>query len=118
MLKFLQKILRKPANTSETKLPLQEFTFVWYHKMVFGNKTMYSKPFRTKIQAVNYDEAKKKAIDFINVKTQLVIVDETNYPKTDLGEMERTFDSFNETMDKFSKLFDKKKKGYESDFNF
>ena len=115
---FFKKITAVFKKSESNKLPLQEFTFIWYNQTKLGDKTIYTKPIRATTKATNYDEAKKKVVAAITAKTTLVIVDETNYPKTDLGEMERTFDSFNETMYKFSKLFDKKKKGYESDFNF
>ena len=85
-----------------------EFSFIWYKKLENGNKTYYTQPFRTKVKAKNYEEAKQKATDFALGKMQLVIVSEDSFDKTDLSKFEKFFDDTCKQMDELFKNFNVK----------
>lgn len=73
----------------------REFVFVWYKKMFSGNDTYYTKPHRTKIKAIDYDEAKDKLTDFILNKMEIVIIDEEEFDDSDFiefSEIRKKFD--------------------------
>jgi hypothetical protein len=40
-----------------------EYSFIWYKKLESGNKTFYTQPFRTKVRAKSFEEAKEKIRD-------------------------------------------------------
>ena len=71
----------------------KEFVFIWYKKMFSGNETYYTKPYRTKIKAINYDEARDKLMDFILNKMEIVVIDEDEFGDSDkLTETRKKFD--------------------------
>lgn len=76
------------------------FSFIWYKKMVNGNKTHYTAPFRTKIRAKTREEAVAKLGEFAISKMKLVIVDEKDFSKEDISKMVNSFNKLNEQFEK------------------
>ena len=82
-----------------------EFTFIWYKKMVSGDKTHYTAPFRTKVKAKTRKEAVDKLTNFALQKMTLCILEEKDFEGTDIGKMQKTFDKLSDEMEKmFCKL--------------
>ena len=86
----------KKQEKEDTRI---EYTFIWYKKMKTGNKTFYTQPFRTKVKAKNFKEAKEKLTSCILGKMKLIIVSEDEYNKTDLSKFEKGFDDLYKQMD-------------------
>ena len=82
-----------------------EYSFIWYKKLESGNKTFYTQPFRTKVRAKNFEEAKEKATKFALGKMKLVIVSEDGFDKTDLSKLEKRFADIYKQMDELFKSF-------------
>jgi hypothetical protein len=82
-----------------------EYSFIWYKKLESGNKTFYTQPFRTKVKAKSFEEAKEKATKFALGKMKLVIVSEDGFDKTDLSKFEKGFDDIYKQMDELFKNF-------------
>lgn len=78
----------------------QEFTFIWYKKMEIGNKTQYTAKNRTKVRAKSREEAAEKLTKFAMSKMVLVIHEEKDYSASELGQMDKLFEQFNDLMDK------------------
>lgn len=78
---------------------LKEFSFIWYKKLETPNRRIYTQPFRTKVRAKSYEEAKQKVVDFALGKMQLVVVPEENFKDTDLSKFERKFYAIYTEMD-------------------
>ena len=81
---------------------LIEYSFIWYKRMENGKNSFYTKPFRTKVKAKNYDEAKQKVVDFALRKMELVIVSEDKFGETDLSQFEDSFNDLKNQMDDFN----------------
>ena len=76
-----------------------EYSFIWYKEMETRNgKKIFTQPFRTKVKAKNYDEAKEKVTQFALNKMKLVIVSEDKFNKTDLSKLEKKFDELYKQM--------------------
>lgn len=84
-----------------------EYSFIWYKEMKNGNKTFYTQPFRTRVKAKSFEEAKEKATRFALDKMKLIIVSENEYEKTDLSNFEKGFDEIHKIMDRMFKNFKK-----------
>lgn len=84
-----------------------EYSFIWYKEMKSGNKTFYTQPFRTKVKAKSFEEAKEKATRFALDKMKLVIISENEYEKTDLSKLKKGFDEIHKIMDGMFKNFKK-----------
>lgn len=80
-----------------------EFTFIWYKKMVNGNKTHYTQPFRTKVKAKTREEAIKKVENFALQKMTLVVVEESKFTSNKINLMTKEFDKLNEQFEKMIK---------------
>lgn len=91
--------LKKKKQDNQDK----EYSFIWYHKLEATGKVFYTQPFRTKVKAANFNEAREKAIGFALGKQKLMIMEEQDFPKSDLGQFERTFASLHEQMDRIDK---------------
>jgi hypothetical protein len=83
---------------------LTEYTFIWYKKMETKSGVYYTRPYRTKVKAKSFAEAKEKAIQFALSKMQLVIYEEnpSNTNSDDLNKFMRQFDDLNQKMKDFS----------------
>lgn len=81
------------------------YSFVWYKKLESGNKTFYTQPFRTKVVANSFEEAKDKVTKFALGKHELVIVSENDFNKTDLSKFDAFFDNMRKQMDELFKTF-------------
>tara|TARA_S200002703_G_C3583170_1_gene179106 strand:- start:46 stop:381 length:336 start_codon:yes stop_codon:yes gene_type:complete len=93
---------RKKKQNKDTDI---EYSFIWYKRMeTRKGKTFFTQPFRTKVKAKNYDEAKEKVTQFALNKMKLVIVSEDKFDKTDLSKLEKGFDDLYKQM---NSLFDK-----------
>jgi hypothetical protein len=77
---------KKPVKKDTTKG--KEFSFIWYKKMKVGNTTYYTKTFRTKVTADNFEQAKEKVTNFALNKMTLVIVPEDKFNETDISKLE------------------------------
>lgn len=88
----------KRKNTPPVGTTLQEFTFIWYKKMVSGNSISYTAPYRTTVLARDREDAKHKIFDFANRSMKLVIINEVDFPKSDLGKMQDRFNAVNKQM--------------------
>lgn len=84
-----------------------EYSFIWYKEMKNGNKIFYTQPFRTKVKAKSFEEAKEKATRFALDKMKLIIVSENEYEKTDLSKFEKGFDEIHKIMDRMFENFKK-----------
>ena len=92
-------------NKKEEESKGIEYSFIWYKRMkTKKGKTFFTQPFRTKVKAKNYDEAKEKVTNFALNKMQLVIVSEDRFDKTDLSKLEKGFDDLYKQM---GSLFEK-----------
>lgn len=90
----------------------REFVFYWYKQTVIKNtrneiKKSFTMPFRTKVYAKSFDEAKEKLINFALSKTELIILTEQEWKEggTEIEQFMKEFDALN---DKFSNLFMKR----------
>jgi len=93
--------LKKENDVKDTKQNTdKEFIFIWYKKMELGNKTQYTAKNRTKIIAKNRKEAIDKMTDFAMRKMTLVIHEEKDFSSSELGQMDKLFEDFNELMNK------------------
>lgn len=102
---------RKNKEQSEK---LIEYSFIWYKKMENGNTTHYTKPFRTKVKARNYEEAKEKVEKFALAKMKLVIMSEDGFDKSDLSDLNRSFDDLNKQYEKMDSIFKKYNRFFKS----
>lgn len=82
---------------------LKEFSFIWYKRLESKGSTYYTKPFRTKVKAKNYEEAKDKLTNFVLGKMELIIYPEGDFDKSDLNEFNSEFDKIKEHMDNLFK---------------
>lgn len=86
-----------------TEIPEEkEFIFIWYKKMVNGNTTHYTQPFRVKMKARSHDEAVAKVERIALQRMKLIIVDEENFQKDHLGVLRNSFKDLNKIFDKFN----------------
>ena len=103
--KFFRKFnLLKWFKPKEDTSNLKEYTFIWYKKMETKKGVDYTRPYRTKVKAKSFEEAKDKAIQFALSKMQLVIYEENplNTNSDDLEKFMRQFDDLNQKMKDFS----------------
>lgn len=94
---FKKKKQEQPADQ-------KEFVFIWYKKMVSGNKTHYTAPFRTKIMATTRKEAMDKLSNFALRKMTLQIIEEKDFDSSDLMKLQKHFEDLN---NKFQEQLDK-----------
>jgi len=92
---FKNKFMRESEIDDEI-----EFSFIWYKKMVNGNKTHFTQPFRTKIKAKTREEARKKVTDFALQKMTLVVVDENKFNSSEISQITEQFEKLNEQIKK------------------
>ena len=97
--------LFKRKNQIENTDDQQEFTFIWYKKMISGNKTHYTQPFRTKVKAKTREEAIKKCQDFAMQKMTLVVVEERNFNKNELAIMQQEFDKLTKQFERMINVY-------------
>jgi len=92
------------SKSKEDDSNLREYTFIWYKKMETKNRVDYTRPYRTKVKAKSFEEAKEKAIQFALSKMQLVIYEEnpSNTNSDDLDKFMHQFDDLNQKMKDFS----------------
>ncbi len=83
----------------------KEYSFIWYKQMKVRDKVFYTQPFRTKVRAKNYKEAKEKATNFALGKMELVVVREKDFDKTKLSKLEKGFANMHKQMDELFKGF-------------
>jgi hypothetical protein len=67
------------------------YFLVWYKKIVNGDKTHYTQPFRTKVYAYNIGQAKERLEKAISKRMELVMVEENEYNTSDLRRMHSQF---------------------------
>ena len=91
----------------------KEFTFIWYKRMVSGDTTHYTQPFRTTIKAKNRDEAKEKLSKFVLGKMNLVICDEDSFKKSVFSSINRDFELVNRKMKDMDDLLKKYRDRFE-----
>ena len=104
MFEFLKRKNKEKKQEDEGT----KFTFVWYKKMVSGNKTHYTAPFRTKVTAKTRKEAIDKLTNFALQKMTLEIYEEKDFEGTEISKMQKTFDRLSDEMEKmFGKLRNK-----------
>lgn len=98
---FFEFIFDKENNLKNE----EEYTFIWYKEINFQNKTHYTAPFRTKVKAKTFDEAKEKVAAFAMSKMKLVIMEETEYNKSKLQrsnvDLKKHFDEIQNIMNNF-----------------
>ena len=82
----------------------KEYVFIWYKQMKTGGTTFYTKPFRTKVKAKSYKEAKDKLTKFAMSKMKLVVMTEGQYNEIPMAKMKRELD---DVFDSIDKLFQK-----------
>ena len=88
----------KQANQKESEKE-QEFSFVWYKRMVNNGKTHYTEPFRTKIKAKTRELAIEKCQNFAMNKMTLVIWNEADFDKSEISVMQKEFDKLANQME-------------------
>ncbi len=88
--------------------PLQEFTFIWYKKMLNGNTVHYTAPYRTKVKAATREEAVEKLTNFALNKMTLSVHEEKDFDASDLMQLSKKFESLNrelqERLDKMNEF--------------
>ncbi len=102
MFDFLRRKKKKQEDSNE-----QEYTFIWYKKMENKDKVFYTQPFRTKVRAKDKNEAVEKVTQFALSKMKLVIVEEDKYTKSDLSNLQKSFDDLYKQMDDLMGKFKK-----------
>jgi len=80
----------------------QEFTFIWYKKMITGNKTYYTQPFRTKVKAKTREDAKDRVINFAMHKMTLCVIEEKDFDSIEIMKLQKEFDKLNEQFTKIT----------------
>jgi hypothetical protein len=99
---FGKKKVETPTGVNDDE---KEYSFIWYREMKVGGTTNYTVPCRTKVKAKNFTDAKIKCVNFAIGKMKLIVVEESNYNKTNLASFEKSFESLNKQMnDLFSKF--------------
>lgn len=79
-----------------------EFIFIWYKKMMNGNSTHYTAPFRTKVKAKTIEEAVNKLKTFALSKMTLCVVEEKDFNnKDELKNLQNTFDELSKKMESY-----------------
>lgn len=91
-------------NLFKTKQPAQnveetEFTFIWYKKMINGNTTHYTQPFRTKVKAKTREEAFEKLTKFCLSKMTLCVFEEKDFDSSEIISLQKTFNELNKQME-------------------
>ena len=86
-------------NKKQKKDADTEYSFIWYKKMeTRKGETFFTQPFRTKVKANNYDEAKEKVTRFALNNMTLVVVSEDKFDKTDISKLQKGFDDIYKQM--------------------
>lgn len=84
-----------------------EFSLIWYKRMYAGKRTHYTQPFRTRVKAKSYEEAKEKLASMVLSKMQLVITPEHDFDKTELFMVQSEFNKVNDAMREMEKCMEK-----------
>lgn len=93
----------KKQNSSEEN----EYSLIWYKRMYAGKRTHYTQPFRTRVKAKSYEEAKEKLASMVLSKMQLVITPEHDFDKTELYMVQSEFNKVNDAMREMEKCMEK-----------
>ena len=99
MFRWLKRKHKQPTEGTQ-------YSFVWYKKMQANGQTFYTQPFRTKVSAKSYEEARNKVAQFALGKMKLVIVPEDSFGRTDLADFQKQFDDLNKKMNDLFKSFE------------
>jgi len=94
---FSKKFVKRVKET--------EYTFVWFKKMQNGKRMHYTKPFRTKVTASSFEEAKKKVEEFAMSKMKLIVLSEDEYNRCDIRKFQEDLDKVFGDMDKIFREF-------------
>lgn len=82
-----------------------EYSFVWYREMNQGDTTYYTQPFRTKVKAENFEQAKEMVTNFASGKMKLVVIPESKFSYSNLSKMKKELNKISkELKDIFSKF--------------
>ena len=91
----------KPENNGE-----KEYTFIYYKKTKINDSTThYTQPYRVKVKGKTKQEAVDKCINYAMHSMKLVVVEEKDYNKDELGRINTEFDNLNKRM---NEIFNKK----------
>ncbi len=107
---FLNWCIVDPEEDHEPVAPTEipeekEYCFIWYKKMINGDTTHYTQPFRTTVKARSREEAVAKVERFALKKMTLVIVDAGKFEKSELSKFQKTFEELNKSLQWFYKSF-------------
>lgn len=82
----------------------QEYTFIYYKKTKINDTTThYTQPYRIKVKGKTRQEAVDKCINYAMHSMKLVVVDEKDYNKDELGRISNDFNNLNQRMNELFK---------------